>query len=204
MARRCTTHRASCVPSELKMDIDIDEYIDELRNTVTVAGLNHEIWWVYKSHETRPKYVDEMNKYPLFFQTSIHAHFVATLVALYRLYETCKDTYNIPDLLSVLEKGNKLPKDKLESLRDQCRAVRQLWIKVSILRNKVFGHRSTAHTTEEAFKEAGVTPNELRDLVAHTKDLLNDLSQAWNGSSDAFNSSARDDIIRLLDDLRRL
>jgi len=81
---------------------EIDRYIEELRDTVRVAWLNYEIWWVYKSTDTRPEYVDTMNRYPLFFQTSIHAHFVALLVALYRLYETRDDTYNIPTLLKLL------------------------------------------------------------------------------------------------------
>jgi len=42
------------------MAVDIEKYIDELRHTVTVAGLNYEIWWVYKSKDTRPHYLDAM------------------------------------------------------------------------------------------------------------------------------------------------
>jgi hypothetical protein len=186
------------------MDIDIEKYIDELRHTVTVAGLNHEIWWVYKSKDTRHQYIEAMNRYSLFFQTSIHAHFVATLVALYRLYETRDDTYNIPTLLRSLKEGAKLPEDTLKGLNDQYQSVKPLWIKVNILRNKAFGHRSTAHTIDEVFKEAAVTPNELGDLVAKTKTLLNDLSQAWNRNTHAFNLGAREDIIQLLNDLKRL
>lgn len=65
-----------------------------------------------------------------------------------------------------------------------------LWIKVTILRNKAFGHQSTAHTIGEVFQEAKVTPNEL--------------SHAWDKSVHAFNLSSRKDTLRLLDDLKMM
>src|SRR5712692_2198242 len=84
------------------MPTDINNYISELRHTVTVAALNYDIWRVYTNPDDRSQYLDTMNRYRLFFTTSIHAHFVAMLVALYRLYETRTDTYNVPSLLRVV------------------------------------------------------------------------------------------------------
>ena len=183
--------------------MDIDRYISELRHTTTVAGLNYEIWWAYTSTDTRPVYVDVMNRYALFFQTSIHAHFVALLVTLYRLYETRDDTFNIPTLLKILKAESRLEVATLEQLeviyKDEANP---LWIKVSILRNKAFGHRSVAHTTEEVFREAAVTPNELCNLMEVTKKLLNELTHAWNNSFHAFNLGSREDALRLLNDLK--
>jgi len=187
------------------MGADIDNYINELYHTTTVAGLNYEIWWVYKSKDTRPRYIDVMNKYGLFFQTSIHAHFVALLVALYRLYETRDDTFNIPSLLKMLRDESRLPDATLDFLEDIYRnKARPLWIKVNILRNKAFGHRSVAHTVKEVFEEAGVTPNELRDLLEVTKKLLNELTYSWNKRVHAFNLGSREDTLRLLDDLKKM
>lgn len=187
------------------MSTDIDRYISELCHTTTVAGLNYEIWWAYKSKDTRPAYVDTINRYGLFFQTSLHAHFVALLVELYRLYETRDDTFNIPSLLRTLKTESLLPRTKLKLLegiyKDESKP---LWIKVNILRNKAFGHRSVAHTVEEVFNEAGVTPNDLRDLVETTKKLLNELTHAWDGSFHAFNLSSRGDILQLLNDLKAM
>ncbi len=146
-----------------------------------------------------------MNRYSLFFQTSIHAHFVALLVGLYRLYETRDDTFNIPSLLKLLKEHGQLPSTTIELLdsiyKDQAKP---LWIKVNILRNKAFGHRSVAHTVEEVFKEAGATPNELRDLVKVTKQLLNKLTHEWNKNVHVFNLGSREDTLRLLQDLKDL
>lgn len=184
------------------MSLDIGSYISELRHTVTVAGLNHDIWWVYKSKNTRPAYIETMNRYSLFFQTSIHAHFVALLVALYRLYETRDDTFNIPSLLKILKEQRALAEATLQLLDGVYKEAKPLWIKVSILRNKAFGHGSVAQTVEQVFNEAGVTPDELRDLVEMTQRLLNELTRAWDNSSHAFNLGARDDTLRLLQNLK--
>lgn len=183
------------------MNVDIDTYIRELQHTVIVAALNYEIWWVFKSQDTRPKYVDTMERYSLFFQTSIHAHFVATLVALYRLYETREDTYNIPSLLRILRDQKVIDQTTLEQLKEMYDKGKPLWVKINVLRNKAFGHRSVAHTIEDVFKEAEVTHDELKQLVETTKEMLNKLSYARDRSVHAFNLSAREDTIRLLDDL---
>ncbi|RZL97116.1 MAG: hypothetical protein EOO88_63040, partial [Pedobacter sp.] len=103
----------------------IQKNVDALRQTATEASLNYEIWRVYRDildqaeiySEVGKDYVDRMNAYPLFFQPSIHAHFVATLVALYRLYETRSDTYNIPSFLKLLQHEGIVPEAKLEELR---------------------------------------------------------------------------------------
>src|SRR5579862_8455039 len=163
----------------MKDNWDADLCINDLRHTVTVAGLNYEIWWNYKNDQMRPKYVEVMNRYHLFFSTSIHAHFVALLIALYRLYERRPDTYNIPSLLKRLKLESDFPATILHDLDLIHGEARKLWVKVNILRNKVFGHRSMMVSIDEAFKEAEVTPNELKRLVELTGELLNRLTLAW-------------------------
>src|SRR4026209_1229952 len=113
------------------MTIGCDEFIHELRHTVSVAVLYYDIWWVYKSERTRSKYVEIMNRYHLFFSTSIHSHFVALIVALYRLYEKRRDTYNIPRLIDLLEKVGRLSVIALTSIRAKYATAFPLWRKVS-------------------------------------------------------------------------
>jgi len=187
------------------MSENVGSYIEELRHTTTVAGLNYEVWWVYKGKDTRPKYVDGMNKYSLFFQTSIHAHFVALLVELYRLYETRNDTYNIPGLIKELRDQNAFSNEVLEEIERLYKdEAKPLWIKVSILRNKAFGHRSNAHTVKGVFEEAEVKPNELRSLVEVTKKLMNRITNEWDRSAHAFNLGSRESLINLLEDIKKL
>jgi len=183
------------------MTIGCDEFIHELRHTVSVAVLNYDIWWVYKSERTRPKYVEVMNRYHLFFSTSIHSHFVALIVALYRLYEKRRDTYNIPRLTDLLEKEGRVSAAALASIRAKSARALPLWKKVSVVRNKAFGHRSIAHTDEEVFREAGVSPNELKELLEVSKTLLNEITQERDDTVHAWNLSGTQDTERVLTDL---
>ncbi len=184
------------------MSDEIEQYVAELQHTVTTAWLNYEIWWVYKSTDTRPEYLDTMNRYTLFFQTSLHAHFVALLVELYRLYETRQDTYNIPTFLKLLKERNAIPEATADALATMYAEAKPLWLKVNALRNKAFGHRSKAHSVAEVFAEARVTPNELRDLAELTRRLLNTATQAWARSTHVFDLSSRADTLQMLRDLK--
>jgi AbiU2 len=181
---------------------DIDKHIEELRGAVEVASLNYEIWRTYNSPETRPEYVNTMNVYTLFFQTSIHAHFVALLVALYRLYETRLDTYNIPTLIKLLDKQSSIPAVKIAEIKSSHEITKPIWVKVCILRNNAFAHQSAASELSEIFKKADVTPDQQHELVESTKKLLNQASHAWAKTRHAFNLDARDDTLRLLQDLK--
>jgi hypothetical protein len=184
------------------MTTPYDVTIKELQDAATAAGLNYEIWWVFKSSDTRPKYIDVLNGYLGYFSVAIHAHFVATLVALYRIYETRGDTHNFPTLLDRLEAGAALDASVVSSLRAQYLALKPLWVKVSILRNDVFGHRSLKLDIDAAFAKAGITGNELKDLVDRTKAMLNELTGVLRDSMHAFNLTATRDTIRMLEDLK--
>jgi len=186
----------------MKSSSNIDRYIRSLQETVTVAALNFEIWWVYKSSETRPKYIESMNRYVGFFQASIHAHFVANVIALYRLYENNKSSINLNRLLRMLpqEKKNMLPPD-FDS-RMEC--AKEIWKKISIVRNNCFGHLNGEASVSDSFRRAALRPDEMKELMELTKRILNDITHVWNGSVHAFNMNAYDDTIRLLDDLNAL
>ena len=180
--------------------ISVEQFLEELRQTATVACLNHEIWWVYKHQETRAKYIGAMNRFNPHFHTALHAHFVATIVALYRLYETRNDTYNVPRLMAALDTELGQDPAAMSAAKDLYQTeIKPLWIKVSILRNNAFGHRSTEMSVEQAFQQANVTPDQLAELIQKTKELLNNLSYGWNRSRHAFNVHAREATIRMLE-----
>ncbi len=180
------------------MNDDVEQYVAELQHTVITAWLNYEIWWVYKDADTRPVYLDTMNRYPLFFQTSLHAHFVALLVELYRLYETRQDTYNIPTFLKLLKERNVVPEATADALDKMYDEAKPLWLKVNALRNNAFAHRSKDRSVSKVFADAQATPNELRDLVELTRQLLNTATQAWDRRTHAFNPSSRADTLQFV------
>ena len=186
------------------MKNEIQENVSELQHAIIVAGLNYEIWWTYKEKECRKRYVAILNTYPLFFQTSLHAHFVAMIVALYRLYETRKDTVNLPQLIKLLKNQGSISNPELKRIESEIKKINPLWIKVSVLRNKMFGHRSNALNYDGIWKEAKVTPNQFKQLIDESKRILNEITSLWNRSGHAFNLSSPKDTVDLLEDLKPL
>ncbi|NOS73419.1 MAG: hypothetical protein HOP36_02520 [Methyloglobulus sp.] len=181
---------------------EIDSYISELRQTVSIANLHYEVWWVFKDKENGSKYIKTLNQYNLFFQTTIQAHFVATIISLYRVYETRKDTYNIQALINRLE-NTKFSREKLSELKALFTRSKPIWLKVNILRNKVFGHRNNKSTVSEAFEEADIKPSDLKELMELTKEILNLVSYEWDQSTHAFNLGAESPTKLLLQDLKK-
>lgn len=181
----------------------VPKSIYELRQAATHAALNYEIWWVYKSSDTRPKFVKTMNRYTIFFQTAIHAHFVAMIIALYRIYENRKDTHNFERLLSDLVTEFDAEEADTKCYRDRFETLKPTWIKIAKLRNDAFGHRSADLTIKDVFQKVAVTPDEFRDFIRKTEELLNDVSHRYMKSTHQFNTGAREQALRLLEDLKK-
>ena len=158
------------------MEDKIEHYIQEITNTVTIAGLNYDVWWLFKERESRQKYTTTMNKYLMFFTTAIHAHFVALIIALYRLYENKDNTINIPQLLQLIEEHHPFSAKNETEINEIYNKAKPLWVKVAILRNCAFAHRANKLSVSDVFKKANVTPDELRDLWEITKQLINKIT----------------------------
>lgn len=162
-----------------------------------------EAWSVLTNRESRLAHAGTMNSYVHFFRTSINAHFVGMLMPFYRLYETRTDTFNTPTLLRQLRADGALPINVLDELDAMCAVAQPIWVKVSILRNKAFGHRNARLTTREVFGQAAVSESQFRELFAKTKELLNKLTQALNNDFHAFNLGSGESLTRMLEDLGR-
>lgn len=172
--------------------------IHELHRTIMEASLNFEIWAAYKDDDLRRRYTGTMNRYHGFFSTSIHAHFVAMLIALYRLYEN-KRTHNIPKLLEGM--ADQLSPEAKSRLWGLVAQAMPIWKDVGILRNRVFGHRSNAHAPEELFEMAKMTTNRFKQLRDVSKAIVSDLAYAWDRSTPDFSTTTREDIICVLEHL---
>ncbi|NWG02155.1 MAG: hypothetical protein HXY44_04765 [Syntrophaceae bacterium] len=183
---------------------EIEKNVRELQYAIIVAELNYEIWWVYKEKNSRKLFVAVLDDYPLYFKTSLHAHFVAMVISLYRLYEPRKDTINLPQLLSLLKKHSRISDQEIKSMESDINSMKPLWKKVSILRNNLFGHRSSKLVDDDVWEKASVTPNQFKKLIDDSKRLLNRMTRLWDRRSHAFNLSATSDTLRLLEDLKRL
>jgi len=179
----------------------IDIHIKNLRDTIITAEHNHDIWWIYKSKDTRPKFIGVMKSYRAFFLTSIHAHFVAMIIALYRLYETRRDTISLPQLLKILKHDHPLSDNAMKRVSALIKEAKPTWIKVGIIRSEVFAHSNNESNTEESFKKADIKYGQFKELIELSKTIINVITQDYNCGTHVFNLSAEFDTKALLTDL---
>jgi hypothetical protein len=180
-----------------------DKHLEELLQTVKAARANFDIWWVYKNDQDRNKYVETLNNYLMFFRVSIHAHWVAMLMALYKLYDLRKDSIGIQDLISEAKQTPNFPQDIYESIAVNLRLALPLWEKVRVLRHKLFAHRDKNLNYDEIFKSANITADTLRSLTEHSLDILNLISYWRHKDTYRFSDCHSEDTYKLLNALQK-
>jgi len=182
----------------------IEKYVEEIANIIMAAQLNYEIWWIYKEQNNRNRFVDTLNVYHIFFFNSIHAHFGAMIIALYKLFETRKDTVNIPKLIDLIENEESISAIEIIRFKDEINKIKPSWKKICIIRNNLFAHKTDNFDQDDIFKIANVAPNEFKEIIDKSINLINGITYILDEPIYVFNISASQDTIRLLNDLKQL
>jgi hypothetical protein len=86
------------------MPLSVDEQIESLALTITEARWHFQIWEALREQQGDPAAVRVMNTYLEFFRSTQSAHFDATIVDSYQLFETRTDTVNFSTLKAALRK----------------------------------------------------------------------------------------------------
>jgi AbiU2 len=172
------------------------DQIKQVADRITFASMSYRIWRIYTAPGDRTRYLGVLRDYNSFFLTSLRAHFVATVITLYGLYETRRESISLTRLVRDVSEP-KLRSD-LQSMLDKANTI---WRKkITILRNDVYARLSDIDF-EAKFAEANISPDEIEALIKLSKDLLNKLPYANDRSTLAFNLDPASDIYNLLDRL---
>lgn len=178
------------------------DYLDSLRNACIRASENNAIWRIYKID--RPKHVEVMNEYVGFFRCSIHAHFVAILVAVGVLYKNKNDSYNLHDLITYAKKHALVHPSVLEKQKRRLQKVQGIADNLWKIRSKAFAHMDTKLSYEEVFKTFSFTPKQLTQLITTAQRILKDMCYAFDRSDPGnFKIGARNDTLALLAVLKK-
>jgi len=174
----------------------MDEQLKQIADRITFASMNYRIWRIYTDPSDRAKYLEVLRKYNAFFLTSLQAHFLATIITLYGLYERRPESISLSRLVQHTS-DDKLRRE-LQPILDEAHSI---WRKkITILRNEVYAHLSDTDF-EAKFSKAKLSPNEIERLIELSRQLLNKLSYASDRSTFAFNLDPATDTHNLLDTL---
>lgn len=152
-----------------------DKVLEDVRLSVNEAKSHYQIWWALVNL-ARPRFVGAMNRYPEFFGLSVVAHFDAMTTNVAHLFDKRKDSSSLYTYLSV--GGSTLSKETIVELEARVAALAPVAKKVCTLRHKVVAHKDAAKYEEEVFEEAGVKPDEIRDLIEACGVLVEEICKA--------------------------
>lgn len=179
----------------------MERELEELIHTTHVASVNYEIWRVYK--EDRSKYFTVIRRYSEFFNASFHAHFVAMLLALAKLYENGNGTVNIRKLINLIRGNHFIDEAILTRIEQSLKDKKDLIKKICILRSNYFAHISDKLNYAEVSKKADIKDRNFKELIDLAYDLLKKISYVYNKGDVRPRLLSREDTIRLLNYLLR-
>ncbi len=189
--------------TEIKQKFKAD--LVRVKDALVAASEHYNIWYIYKNDKDRPKYANVMNRYLSFFRASISAHFTAMLLTLSKVLDknTRNNRISVYSLIAFAKENNIIESTKMEEIEKNLSVSDKAYEKLQVLRNNVFAHLGKIDSTE-AFKKAGISPNDLRDLIDQSIDILRKIYYACDQNDFAFDYYSKEDTYSLLDSLMNM
>lgn len=180
---------------------NIYHYATKLSNVIIAANLSYEIWWEL-SGPNRPKYVDILNDYLSFWSSTISAHFTSLIILLYKLYDRNPKTLSFNRLFKLIKKHNIFTDNEYMILISKLEQAKIIWEKIKILRNEYYAHLSYEADTVKIYKKAEIKPNQFKELINLSKDIINSVYANYHNGEIVFWISAKDETSRILNKLK--
>lgn len=178
-----------------------EDIINNLKDILLIiedAHYSYEIWWILVSKDGRNKYFSKMLHYKEFFVPTARAHLASIVVNLYKLYETRDDTLSIPKIIKEAEKIKLLDSKQIAG---EFKKAKELWIKICTLRNKYIAHKNYQLTKGAIYKEAKITPNQIKELIDISLIIFNKLWVCLGKQPHEIDEFTTRDTKKLFDDL---
>ena len=150
------------------MTSDLLWQAEEASNAIFDALINastcFDIWAEFQNGGKRQEYEPVVDAFPVFFETTIIAHLIAMSTLLYSVGETRNDTHNSPAYFKLIKQVK--PNDtQITELEKKFESVKPLWVKLSRVRNEVFGHRKSGRFQVELFVDVQILPEEISTII---------------------------------------
>lgn len=133
-----------------KIREEFERELNRVKDALSAAREHFNIWYIYKNHRDRPKYIDVMNHYLDFFRASISTQFTAMLLTLLKALDknTRNNRVGIYSLLKSAEEYNLVDSAKLQDIRAKLGETNEMYEKLQILRNNQFAHLGAWNSDE--------------------------------------------------------
>lgn len=171
--------------------------VDRVAQHIIRARLFLDLWSYFEEDRSRRKIFETMDEYSEFFRFTPHAYLVTYVVYIAGVFETRRNTISFAALISQMNAAGQLEGQE-EAVSSLLSVAKPIAKKVAILRNNAIAHRTVSTSYDDVFKQAEVTPGELRDLTGVALELANRLLRACGLQDQHFTDLPREDAVSMM------
>lgn len=181
--------QASALPLKVRLD--------RVAQHVIRARLFLDLWSYFEEDRSRREIFETMDEYSEFFRFTPHAYLVTYVVYIAGVFETRRDTISFAALISQMKAAGQLEGQE-EAVSNLLSVAKPIAKKVAVLRNNAIAHRTVSMSYDDVFKQAEVTPGELRDLTDVALEIANRLLRACGLQDQYFTDLPREDAVSMM------
>jgi hypothetical protein len=189
------------------MKEELVECFQHVRNSQNSALAHYQIWFTLRGKgKAIDEYLDDMNDYRYvdFFHAANSGNYKLMFIETSCLFDSDDRTHNIRSLKSaMIENGLTELADRFDQ---ELKPFTKLVSNMKTIRSRIIAHKEAYVEPSELYKEHGIKPNEIRDLLNTTAGLLMDLESILTDNSSGHSVGPTDRweqaTFKLLDALR--
>jgi AbiU2 len=167
------------------MNEDLTECFKHVRDSLNSAMAHYQIWFTLRGEGKAIKnYLNDMSDYRYvdFFHAANSGNYKLMFIETACLFDSDDRTQSIRNLKSLMNKyGLSDIADKFENM---LKPYAELVSNIKTIRSRVIAHKEADVDPSELYKKHGIKPDDIKDLLNLTADLLRELeSKLTNNSS---------------------
>ena len=166
------------------MNEELAECFKHVCDSQNSALAHYQIWFTLRGNgKAIDKYLDDMNDYRYvdFFRAANSGNYKLMFIETACLFDSDDKTHNIRVLKALMTK-NALT-GLVDKFNQKLKPFNKLVSNIKTIRSKVIAHKEACVDPGELYKKHGIKPDEIKDLLNTTAELLRDLESVLTSNS---------------------
>ena len=180
---------------------NLQKELDTLFGVIEDATETFNMWQACQQSHSDEETVEMFNNaYPGLLVWIEHALLSNSVNSLCFLNEKRSDTLNFGTLLSRFK--DSLSRVSHDELHQKIAGLKPIWVKLSVLRNEIFAHRTNKRSIAESFNKANISPTEIESYIKTAQFIVQRLGVLRFGITYQFTTGSGVRMAKLIQDLR--
>jgi hypothetical protein len=164
------------------MNKELAECFKHVRDSQNSALAHYQIWFTLQGKgKAIDTYLDDMNDYRYvdFFDAANSGNYKLMFIETACLFDSDDRTHNIRSLKALMTKNGLT--DLVDEFNQKLKPFEKLVSNIKTIRSKVIAHKEAYVNPGELYREHGIKPDEIKDLLNTTAELLRELESKLTG-----------------------